>query len=144
MIDYYKISQILIRVHPRPIFKGVRMNIALWIVQGLLAVAFLMAGGMKLTQPKEKLATNMAWVEDFSQNAIRIIGLLEVLGAIGLILPWALTILPELTGVAAIGLVLTMIGAAITHVRRSEMQMVVPNIVLGALAAFVAVGRLFL
>lgn len=120
------------------------MNIALWIVQGLLAVAFLMAGGMKLAQPKEKLATNMAWVEDFSQNKIRIIGLLEVLGALGLILPWALTILPELTGIAAIGLVLTMVGAAVTHNRRNERQKLVPNIVLGALAAFVAVGRLFL
>ncbi|MEZ4590518.1 MAG: DoxX family protein [Chloroflexota bacterium] len=120
------------------------MNIALWIVQGLLAIAFLMAGGMKMAQPKEKLAQNMAWVEDFSPNTIRIIGLLEVLGAIGLILPWALTILPELTGIAAVGLVLTMIGAAITHVRRGETQMLAPNIVLGALAAFVAVGRLFL
>lgn len=120
------------------------MNIALWIVQGILAVAFLMAGGMKMTQPKEKLKEKTAYVEDFSQNTIRIIGLLEVLGAIGLILPWALTILPELTGIAAIGLVLTMIGAAITHIRRNEMQMVVPNVVLGALAAFVAVGRLFL
>ncbi len=120
------------------------MNIALWIVQGLLAVAFLMAGGMKVSQPKEKLAEKMAWVEDFSQSTIRVIGLLEVLGAIGLILPMALSIWPVLTGIAAIGLVLTMIGAAITHIRRSEMQMLVPNIVLGALAAFVAVGRLFL
>ena len=120
------------------------MNIALWIVQGLLAVAFLMAGGMKLMQPKEKLAESMAWVEDFSTNTIKGIGLLEVLGAIGLILPWALTIVPELTGVAAIGLVLTMIGAAVTHIRRGETQMLVPNVVLGLLAAFVAVGRLFL
>lgn len=120
------------------------MNIALWIVQGLLAVAFLMAGGMKLSQPKEKLAPRMAWVEDFSQNTIRVIGLLEVLGAIGLILPLALSIWPRLTGIAAVGLVLTMIGAVITHIRRGEMQMVVPPAVLGLLAAFVAVGRLFL
>jgi uncharacterized membrane protein YphA (DoxX/SURF4 family) len=120
------------------------MNIALWIVQGLLAIAFLGAGGMKLTQPKEKLATNMGWVEDFSQNTVRVIGLLEVLGAIGLILPMALSILPVLTGIAAVGLVLTMIGAAITHIRRGEMQMLVPPAVLGLLAAFVAVGRLFL
>lgn len=120
------------------------MNIALWIVQGLLAVAFLMAGGMKLSQPKEKLLANMAFVEDFSQNTVRLIGLLEVLGAIGLILPWALTIMPELTGIAAIGLVLTMIGAIVTHIRRGEMQSLVPNIVLGLLALFVAVGRLFL
>lgn len=120
------------------------MNVALWIIQGLLAVAFLMAGGMKLMQPKEKLAPKMAYVEDFSQNTIRLIGALEVFGAIGLILPWALTILPELTGIAAIGLVLTMIGAAYTHIRRSESQMIVSNVVLGLLAAFVAYGRLFL
>ncbi len=120
------------------------MNIALWIVQGLLALAFLMAGGMKLTQPKQKLATNMAWVEDFAPNTIRLIGGLEVLGAIGLVLPMALGILPVLTGVAAIGLVLTMIGAAVTHLRRSEMPMLVPNVILGLLAAFVALGRLFL
>jgi len=120
------------------------MNIALWIVQGLLAVAFLMAGGMKLSQPKEKLAERMGWVEDFSQNTVRLIGLLEVLGAIGLILPLALKIWPVLTGLAAVGLVLTMIGAAVTHIRRNEMQMLLPPIVLGLLAAFVAVGRLFL
>ncbi|WP_420632430.1 DoxX family protein [Candidatus Leptofilum sp.] len=120
------------------------MDIALWIVQGLLAIAFLMAGGMKLTQPKEKLAENMAWVEDFSANTVKGIGALEILGAIGLILPWALNIVPELTGFAALGLVLTMIGAAVTHVRRNETQMLVPNAVLGLLAAFVFVGRLFL
>ena len=120
------------------------MNTVLWIVQGLLAVAFLMAGGMKLMQPKEKLAEKMAWVEDFSQNTIRGIGAVEVLGAIGLILPWALVILPVLTGIAAIGLVLTMIGAAVTHLRRNETQMLVPNVVLGVMAAFVAAGRLFL
>lgn len=120
------------------------MIIALWIVQGLLAAAFLMAGGMKLMQPKEKLAENMGWVEDFSANTIKGIGLLEVLGAIGLILPWALTIFPILTGLAAVGLVLAMIGAAITHLRRGETQMLVPNVVLGLLAAFVAYGRLFL
>ncbi|MCP4420914.1 MAG: DoxX family protein [Chloroflexi bacterium] len=120
------------------------MNIALWIVQGLLAVAFLMVGGMKLMQPKEKMAEKMAWVEDFSQNTIWGIGLVEILGAIGLILPLALDIVPVLTGIAAIGLVLTMIGAAMTHVRRGEMQMLMPNVILGLLAAFVAYGRLFL
>jgi uncharacterized membrane protein YphA (DoxX/SURF4 family) len=120
------------------------MNIALWVVQGLLAAAFLMAGGMKMMQPKEKLSEKMAWVEDFSPNTIRGIGLLEVLGAIGLILPWALVIVPALTGLAAIGLFLTMIGAAVTHLRRGETQMLMPNVVLGLLSAFVAYGRLFL
>ena len=120
------------------------MNIALWIVQGLLAVAFLMAGSMKIMKPKEELIEQMAWVEDFAPNTIKGIGVLEVLGAIGLILPWALTIVPELTGIAAIGLLLTMVGAVVTHLRRGETQMMVPSVVLGLLAAFVAVGRLFL
>jgi uncharacterized membrane protein YphA (DoxX/SURF4 family) len=59
------------------------MSIALWVAQGLLAVAFLAAGAMKLRQPKEKLTKNMAWVEDFSQPEVRIIGVLEVLGRSG-------------------------------------------------------------
>ena len=63
------------------------MNTALWIVQALLAIAFLMAGAMKTFQPKEKLAEKMGWVEDFSQGQIRTIGILEILGALGLILP---------------------------------------------------------
>ena len=61
------------------------MNIALWIVQGLLAVAFGMAGFMKLSKTKAELAGQMGWVEDFSQTQIRAIGVVEILGAIGLI-----------------------------------------------------------
>jgi uncharacterized membrane protein YphA (DoxX/SURF4 family) len=117
------------------------MNIALWIVQGLLAVAFGMAGIMKLTQPKEKLAAQMGWVEDFAPTTVKGIGLLEVLGAIGLILPRLTGILPWLTPLAAAGLVLTMLGAIVTHLRRHENQMIVANVVLLALAAFVAYGR---
>ena len=117
------------------------MNIALWIVQALLAVAFGMAGIMKLTQPKEKLAAQMGWVEDFAPTTVKGIGLLEVLGAIGLILPRLTGILPWLTPLAAIGLVLTMLGAIVTNLRRHENQMIVANVVLLALAAFVAYGR---
>ena len=117
------------------------MNIALWIVQGLLAAAFLMAGIMKATQPKEKLAANMAWVNDFSTSQVRLIGIVEILGAIGLILPAATGILPILTPLAAVGLALVMIGAAMTHRRRGESQMIPINAVLLLLAAFVAYGR---
>ena len=117
------------------------MNIALWIVQGVLAAAFIAAGLMKSTQPKAKLAENMAWVEDFSPNMVKLIGISEVLAGIGLILPWALDIAPVLTPLAATFLVVVMIGAAITHVRRNEIPMVAINGVLGALAAFVAIGR---
>lgn len=118
------------------------MDTALWVVQGLLALAFLGAGSMKIMRSREELAPRMAFVEDFSDNAVRAIGVLEVAGAIGLILPMLLDILPVLTPLAAAGLVLTMIGAAVVHFRRSEMQNIAPNVVLGALALFVVWGRL--
>jgi uncharacterized membrane protein YphA (DoxX/SURF4 family) len=117
------------------------MNIALWIVQVLLALAFGMAGLMKLTQPKEKLAGQMAWVEDFAPNTVKGIGALELLGALGLILPLLTGILPWLTPLAAAGLVLTMLGAMATHLRRHENLRIVGNLVLLLLAAFVTYGR---
>jgi len=118
------------------------MNVILWIAAGVLAAAFLAAGAMKLTQPKEKLAqSGMGWTEDFSTGAVKAIGVLEVLAAIGLILPAALDIVPDLVPVAAVGLVVLMLGAVVTHLRRKESQMVVVNVVLIALAAFVAWGR---
>jgi uncharacterized membrane protein YphA (DoxX/SURF4 family) len=117
------------------------MNIALWIVQILLAIAFGMAGLTKIIQPKEKLAAQMGWVEDFAPTTVKVIGALELLGAIGLILPLLIGILPWLTPLAAIGLVLTMLGAMATHLRRGENQMLAVNLVLLLLAAFVAYGR---
>ncbi len=118
------------------------MNVVLWIVAGLLAVAFLAAGLMKLAQPKKKLAeSGMGWTEDFSDGAVKGIGALEVLGAVGLILPAALGIVPVLVPIAATGLALLMLGAAVTHARRKESPNIVANIVLLALAAFVAWGR---
>ena len=119
------------------------MGIALWVAQVLLAVAFLGAGATKLSQPKEKLAKNMAWVEDFSQPAVRLIGALEVLGAIGVVLPALTGILPWLTPLAALGLVLLMVGAALTHLRRTEYGNVAVNALLLILAAFVVYGRFF-
>jgi hypothetical protein len=83
----------------------------------------------------------MGWVDDFSPAAIKAIGTLEVLAAIGLVLPPVLDIAAVLAPLAALGLVLLMTGAAITHGRRGEMQMIAVNVVLGALAAVVAWGR---
>ena len=117
------------------------MNIVLWIIQILLALAFLMAGTMKATQPAEKLASRMKWVNALRPQIVHLIGILEVLGAIGLILPVVTGIWPWLTPVAAIGLVLTMIGAMILHTRRGEFPNLSTNLVLLLLAAFVAVGR---
>jgi len=119
------------------------MGIALWVVQVLVAAAFVVSGATKLSQPKEKLLKKWAWVEDFSQGSVRIIGSLEVLGAIGIALPSLTGIVPFLTPLAALGLVLTMIGAALTHLRRAEYGAIAVNAVLFILAALVAYVRFF-
>src|SRR5262245_47509899 len=117
------------------------MNVVLWIVQVLLAVAFAGAGFLKTTQPKEKLQPRMAYVEDFSAGTVKLIGTSELLAAVGLILPWLTGIAPVLTPLAASGLVLLMILAIATHVRRKEYPAILFNVILGALALFVALGR---
>jgi uncharacterized membrane protein YphA (DoxX/SURF4 family) len=118
------------------------VDVVLWIVAGVLAAAFLGAGLMKLGQPKKKLAdSGMGWTEDFSDSAVKGIGALEVLGALGLILPAVFDIATVLVPIAATGLALLMLGAAATHARRKENQMIVANVVLLALAVFVAWGR---
>ena len=117
------------------------MNIILWVVQILLALVFAMAGIMKATQPFEKLAERMKWTKSVGPRGVRLIGVLEILGAIGLILPAVTGILPWLTPVAAIGLVLTMIGAMITHGRRGEFPNMGFNLVLLLLAVFIVLGR---
>jgi uncharacterized membrane protein YphA (DoxX/SURF4 family) len=119
------------------------MNIALWIIAVLLAVVFLASGAGKLILPKEKLAARgLEYVEDFSAGTVKTIGALEVLAAVGLILPATLNIAPVLVPLAAVGLVLLMVGATITHVRRHDKaQAIVVNLVLLALAAVVAWGR---
>ena len=116
------------------------METTLWIVQALLAAIFLLTGTTKLTQPRQKMAAGpMRWAADVTDAQFRTIGLLEVLGAIGLILPAVLGIAPLLTPLAAVGLVLTMIGAIYAHVRYDETERLAVPIVVLALAVFVAV-----
>jgi len=119
------------------------MDVALWVVAALLAVAFAAGGAMKLAQSKQALAATgqMDWVEDFSQPTIRMIGALEVAAAVGLVLPPLVDLAAVLAPLAATGLVLLMAGAALTHTRRGELPMVAINVVLAALAGFVAWGR---
>ncbi|MEV4318973.1 DoxX family protein [Actinocrispum sp. NPDC049592] len=118
------------------------MNVALWIVSGLLAAVYLAAGLTKLTQPRQKLADGqMGWAGDMTDRAVKSIGGAELLGAIGLILPWALGMAKVLTPLAAVGLVVVQLGAIVVHLRRKESKVVPGNLVLLALAAFVAVGR---
>ncbi len=118
------------------------MNTALWILQGVLAAAFLGIGLVKLSQPKEKLEIKMGWVNDFTSRQVTTIGLLEIFAGLGLVLPAVLDIAPELTGWAAIGLVVLLIGAAVTHARRNEPRLIVPTLILAALAFVAAWGRL--
>jgi uncharacterized membrane protein YphA (DoxX/SURF4 family) len=116
------------------------METALWIAQVLLAAIFLLTGTTKLTQPRLKMAAGpMRWAADVTDRQFRTIGLLEVLGAIGLILPAALGIAPLLTPLAAIGLVLTMTGAIHVHVRHGETNRLAVPIVVLALALFVGI-----
>lgn len=117
------------------------MDVAVWLEQILLTGLMLMAGVMKLTRSKESLQTKMAWVEDFTPGQIRQIGALEVLGALGLVLPTALGILPWLTPVAAFLLALLMLGAVATHVKRKEPGQAVIPLLLAGMAIFVAYGR---
>jgi len=118
------------------------MNVVLWVIASVLAAAFLIAGAMKLTQPKEKLAASgMGFVNDFSAGTVKTIGALEVLAAIGLILPPVLGIAPVLAALAATSLALVMIGAAVVHLRRDENQKIIANAVLLILALIVAWGR---
>ena len=120
------------------------MNTFLWIIQGMLAVVFMMTGIMKLVQKKEAMADKMGFVEDFSQKQVIGIGVLEIMGAMGVILPWATGILPWLTPLAAVGLAMTMVGAFLTHLRRKELiPMGIVNIVLFSMAIFIAYGRFF-
>ena len=118
------------------------MNVILWIVQIGLAGMFAMVGAMKLMKSKEELHEQMGWVENFDGSHIKAIGGLEVLGAVGLVLPGAFDIAAGVTPWAALGLVLLMVGAAITHARRGEhVPYMVMNITLGVLAAIVVWGR---
>ena len=121
------------------------MNLSLWIVAGLLAVVYLVAGTAKLIVHKEKLAATPGggWVEDFSAGSVKAIGALEVLAAVGLVLPAATDIAPVLVPLAALGLVLIMVGAVITRLRRHEPKVMVADLAYLALAGFVVWGRFF-
>jgi uncharacterized membrane protein YphA (DoxX/SURF4 family) len=119
------------------------MNIILWILQALLGLAFIAAGynhGFNI----EKARTQMQWMTAVPENLLRFIGVSEILGGLGLVLPAVTRILPQLTAWAATGLSLIMILAALFHLRRGEYPAIVINLVLLALAAFVAYGRFVL
>jgi uncharacterized membrane protein YphA (DoxX/SURF4 family) len=120
------------------------MNTALWIVAGLLAAFFLLAGGGKLLASKEKMAEAdgaMGWVNDVSPGFVRTLGTLEILGAIGLILPALLGIAPVLVPLAAAGLATIMSGAVILRIRRHEPKAMVLDLFYLVPIVFLAIGR---
>ncbi len=114
------------------------MEIAYWILGGLLALFYLYSGGIKMFQSQDRLRPMMAWVDQIPMPLVRAIGTLEVLGAIGLILPPLTGVATALALAAAIGLVLVQIGGIVTHVSRGETKVIGLNIALLIAAAVTA------
>ncbi|SMB77892.1 DoxX family protein [Deinococcus hopiensis] len=128
-------------INSTPVRSSKALNITLWVLQVLLAAAFLMTGLMKLAMPLTQVAQSLPWVNDVPAALVRFIGLAEFAGALGLILPAATRIRPNLTPLAALGLVAVLVLAAAFHVSRGEAMMVPMNLILAALAGVVAWGR---
>ncbi len=117
------------------------MNLTLWILQVLLALAFLASGLPKIILPMPAILRRVAWASAVPPWLIRFIGVSEVLGAIGLILPAVTGIAPWLTIAAAVGLILAMLSATVFHIRRAEFAGMTPSVVLLLLALVIAFGR---
>ena len=125
--------------HPRP-RKG--LHIALWSAQVVLAAVFAMAGLLKTTMPIPELAKQLSFVPVVGAGVTRFIGVAELTGAVGLLLPALTRIRPILTPLAATGLLLVMVLAAGFHLLHAEPQYLPITAVLGGMAAFIAWGRL--
>ncbi|HEY0640228.1 MAG TPA: DoxX family protein [Pseudonocardiaceae bacterium] len=118
------------------------MNVVLWICQGVLAVVFAGSGAVKATRSKERLIeSGQTGVAPLPLPAIRLVAVAELLAAVGLVLPWLLDVARVLTPLAAVGLAIVMVGAAVIHGSRREPRAVVVNAVLLALCVVVAAGR---
>ena len=116
------------------------LHITLWIAQVILAAMFLISGFMKVAQPIDQLSKMLPWAAQVPEALVRFIGVAEVLGAVGLILPSLFRIQPKLTPVAAVGLALVMLFAVAFHISRGETPVIGMNFVLIAIAAFIAWG----
>ncbi len=118
------------------------MKYVLWALQVLLGLAFIAAGFMKIVTPAANLVEMMAWVASMPATLVPIIGVLELAGGLGLILPWLTGIQPQLVRLAAGGLTLTMIVAVIFHISIADpVSAWIPPLVLGLLAAVIVYGR---
>ena len=120
------------------------MNTTLWIIAGVLSVAFLVGGAAQVLMPKEKyrsLGASQHWVDDFGAGHIKAIGIIKMTVAVGLVLPAVGDIAPALVPLAASGLMLFMAGAATTRFRRSEWMYLIGDVFFLSLFAFLAWGR---
>lgn len=117
------------------------LNITLWVLQVILALMFLTAGVQKAFGNLQEVEKSIFWVLSLPAPMVRFIGISELLGAIGLVLPAALKIRPQLTTLAATGLSLIMVGANIFHISRGEFFVLPMTLTLLVLAAFIAYGR---
>ncbi|MFZ4620649.1 MAG: DoxX family protein [Bacteroidota bacterium] len=124
-----------------PAPKRTALNITLWVLQALFAASFLMAGSQKAFGEVSALLTTMPWVATMPLQLVRFIGISELLGAAGLILPAALKIRPALTTLAAAGLAVIMLLANIFHISRGEFMALPFTLVMFVLVAFIAYGR---
>jgi hypothetical protein len=115
--------------------------IFLWTAQVLLSITLLWAGSVKLFQPIEQLKTRWSWTGEVSSNFVKLTGVIDLLGAIGVLLPALLRFKPILTPIAAVGIILLMISASIFHISRGEASQIGFNIIFATIAAFVAYGR---
>ena len=118
------------------------INIILWIVQILMAASFVWAAWMKLFQPIDKLAVMWPWTGQIPAVTVKLTGVIDLLGGLGLILPAWLRIQPKLTSIAAIAVIVLMVCAGIFHILRGEASVTGANVVFAMMAAFVAWGRL--
>jgi putative oxidoreductase len=117
------------------------LNITLWIVQGLTAALMLMSAFMKIATPIPELSAKWKWTGELPQQVVRMLGIVDLLGGIGIILPAILKIKPGLTPLAAVGVVLLMISATVFHISRGESSVIAFNIILMLFASFIAWGR---
>jgi uncharacterized membrane protein YphA (DoxX/SURF4 family) len=117
------------------------MSTVVWVVQGILATLFAIAGFMKMAAPKSVLEENMGWVKDYSKTMVKFIGTCELLGAIGLVAPMSFNVLPVLTPIAATCLAVVMILATRTHLKRKEYKEIGITLFLFIVAVFIAVNR---
>ncbi|MFZ3454053.1 DoxX family protein [Arthrobacter sp. 7Tela_A1] len=117
------------------------MLVFLWVAEIVLALLYLGLGVMRLVQPYDKLVRVLRWPADYPAWAVKLIGLAEILGALGLIIPAAADVAPVLTPVAACALAVMMAGAVVVHLRRRERQRVALPCILLAVNVFIAIGR---